>query len=201
LPTIYDLKPRFQALLRPIVKRLAARGVTANQVTLTALILSCVTGLLIAFLAGWQWPFFLVPLTLFGRMALNAIDGMMAREHDMQTPLGAILNELGDVLSDTALYLPFALIPGIKAGLVVIFVVLSVISEMTGVMAVQIGAQRCYNGPMGKSDRAFLFGLIGLLLGFGLDIHLFVNIAIAIALVLLLLTIKNRAQSALKEVS
>jgi CDP-diacylglycerol--glycerol-3-phosphate 3-phosphatidyltransferase len=72
---------------------------------------------------------------------------------------------------------------------------------MTGVMAVQIGAQRCYNGPMGKSDRAFLFGLIGLLLGFGLDIHLFVNIAIAIACALLLLTIKNRAQSALKEVS
>jgi CDP-diacylglycerol--glycerol-3-phosphate 3-phosphatidyltransferase len=134
-------------------------------------------------------------------MALNAIDGMLAREHDMQTPLGAILNELGDVISDTALYLPFALIPGIQAGLVVIFVVLSIMSEMAGVVAVQIGSQRCYNGPMGKSDRAFLFGLIGLPLGFGLDIHLFVNIAIAIALGLLLLTIKNRVKSALKEVS
>jgi CDP-diacylglycerol--glycerol-3-phosphate 3-phosphatidyltransferase len=184
-----------------MVKRLAARGVTANQVTLTALILSCVTGFLITFLAGWRWLFFLLPLTLFVRMALNAIDGMLAREHDMQTPLGSILNELGDVLSDTALYLPFALIPGIKACLVVIFVVLSIISEMTGVTAVQIGAQRCYNGPMGKSDRAFLFGLMGLLLGFGLDVHLFVNIAIAIAGVLLVLTIKNRVQSALKEVS
>jgi CDP-diacylglycerol--glycerol-3-phosphate 3-phosphatidyltransferase len=35
-------------------------------------------------------------------MALNAIDGMLAREHDMQSPLGAMLNELGDVLSDVA---------------------------------------------------------------------------------------------------
>jgi len=36
-------------------------------------------------------------------MALNAIDGMLAREHHMQSKLGAILNELGDVVSDTVL--------------------------------------------------------------------------------------------------
>ena len=83
-------------------------------------------------------------------MALNAIDGMLAREHDMQTPLGAILNELGDVLSDTALYLPFALIPGINAPWVVLFVVLSVISEMTGVIAVQIGASTLLQRPHGQ---------------------------------------------------
>jgi CDP-diacylglycerol--glycerol-3-phosphate 3-phosphatidyltransferase len=199
--TIYDLKPRFQALLRPIVRRLAARGVTANQITLSALILSCAAGFFIAFLPGWRWTFLLIPLTLFVRMALNAIDGMLAREHGMQTSLGTFLNELGDVLSDIVLYLPFALIPGINAILVVIFVVLAVISEMTGVVAVQIGAQRRYNGPMGKSDRACLFGLVGLLLGFGLEIHLWINIALSLAWVLLLLTIKNRVQSALMEVS
>ena len=31
--TLYDLKPRFQSLLRPLVHRLATAGVTANQVT------------------------------------------------------------------------------------------------------------------------------------------------------------------------
>lgn len=200
MPTVYDLKPRFQALLRPMVNRLAARGTTANQVTLAALALSCTTGLLIALLAKWQWPLLLLPPILFVRMALNAIDGMLAREHNMQTPLGAILNELGDVVSDAALYLPFALVPGINAAIVVVFVMLSVISEMTGVVAVQIGARRCYDGPMGKSDRAFLFGLIGLLLGLGMHVHLLINVVIAIALALLILTIKNRAQSALKEV-
>lgn len=201
MPTIYDFKPRFQAFLRPFVGKLASRGVTANQVTLAALALSFLSGLLIAVGGRWRWPFLLVPCTLFVRMALNAMDGMLAREHDMQTPLGSILNELGDVLSDTALYLPFALIPGIQPGAVVIFVVLSIISEMTGVVSVQIGARRCYNGPMGKSDRACLFGLIGLLLGFGLNILLFVNIAVVVACVLLLLTIRNRAQAALREVS
>jgi hypothetical protein len=34
--SIYALKSRFQDLLRPIVRRLQAIGVTANQVTLFA---------------------------------------------------------------------------------------------------------------------------------------------------------------------
>ena len=201
MPSIYDLKPRFQNLQRPVVDRLAARGVTANQVTIAALVLSLATGLLIALTAGWKGALLLVPVVLFVRMALNAIDGMLAREHNMQTPLGAILNELGDVLADAALYLPFALLSGIQAGLVVVFVVLAIVSEMTGVVAVQIGARRCYDGPLGKSDRAFLFGLIGLLLGLGLDIHLLVNLALAVAVILLLLTIRNRGRSALREVT
>ena len=54
------------------------------------------------------WPFLLLPLWLFLRMALNAIDGMLAREFGQQSALGAYLNELSDVVSDAALYLPFA---------------------------------------------------------------------------------------------
>ncbi len=201
MPSIYDLKPRFQNLLRPVVDRLAARGVSANQVTIAALGLSLVTGLLIALTSGWKGALLLVPLVLFVRMALNAIDGMLAREHNMQTPLGALLNELGDVLADAALYLPFALIPGIQAALVVVFVVLAIVSEMTGVVAVQIGARRCYDGPLGKSDRAFILGLVALLLGLGLDIHLLVNLTLVVAVMLLMVTIKNRAQTALREVT
>ena len=45
--TLYDLKPRFQSLLRPLVRRLAAAGVTANQVTLAAAIGSVALGVLL----------------------------------------------------------------------------------------------------------------------------------------------------------
>ncbi|HAI69742.1 MAG TPA: hypothetical protein DCM38_09965, partial [Gammaproteobacteria bacterium] len=141
-----------------------------------------------------------LPLILFVRMGLNAIDGLLAREHDMQTPLGAILNELGDVVADAGLYLPFALLPGVMPSLVVILVLLAIVSEMTGVIGVQIGASRRYDGPFGKSDRAFAFGIIALLLGLGISADVWLNIVLEIMIAFSILTIFNRAYQALKEV-
>lgn len=200
MPSIYDLKSRFQNLLRPLNASLVRHGVTANQVTVAALLLSVAAGACIALFPGAQWPLLAIPAVLFVRMALNAIDGMLAREHAMQSPLGAILNELGDVISDTALYLPFALIPGVSAPLVVLVAVQSVLSEMTGIIGVQIGASRRYDGPMGKSDRAFAFGLLALLLGAGVAGGLWVTAYLAAINVLLAVTILNRAKRALREV-
>jgi len=199
VPTLYDIKPRFQALLRPLVKCLAAAGVTANQVTLAAAGLSLAVGAALAWRPQSRLILLLVPITLFVRMALNAIDGMLAREHGQKSPLGAVLNEICDVVADAALYLPFALFPELDSGLVVGVVVLAVISEMTGVVAVQIGASRRYDGPLGKSDRAFLFGLLALLAGLNVPLFRWGDILLWIALVLLVLTVINRAKQALAE--
>jgi CDP-diacylglycerol--glycerol-3-phosphate 3-phosphatidyltransferase len=133
-------------------------------------------------------------------MALNAIDGMLAREHQMQSSLGGILNELGDVISDAALYLPFALVPGISPMLILAIVILSILTEMAGVVAVQVGASRRYDGPIGKSDRAFVFGLLGLLLGLGIDPGRWVNAALVIVALGVALTILNRCRKALVEI-
>jgi len=118
----------------------------------------------------------------------------------MQTPLGAILNELGDVVADAGLYLPFALLQGVMPSLVVILVLLAIVSEMTGVIGVQIGASRRYDGPFGKSDRAFAFGIIALLLGLGISADVWLNIVLEIMIAFSILTIFNRAYQALKEV-
>ena len=67
-------------------------------------------------------------------------------------------------------------------------------------MAVQIGASRRYEGPMGKSDRAFAFGLICLLLGCGVSLEPWLDVALGVILILLLVTILNRAKHALNEV-
>jgi len=201
MASIYDLKPAFQNLLRPVCRLLVRAGCTANQVTIAAVVLSCVTGMCIAIRPDLRWPLLLLPATLFVRMALNAIDGMMAREHDMKSPLGAILNELGDVVSDTVLYLPLALVPGVRGALVVSAAVAAVIAEMTGVVAVQIGASRRYDGPMGKSDRAFVFGTVGLVLGLGFDPQPWFDFVMGGVLLLLALTIVNRARRALDEVA
>jgi len=197
--TVYDLKPAFQNLLRPLCKSLAKAGVTANQVTIAAAVMSIFVGLIFALFPGSSWAALLVPLALFVRMALNAIDGMLAREHAMKSKLGGILNELGDVISDAALYLPFALVPGISPALIVTAVVLALLTEMTGVVTVQIGGTRRYDGPMGKSDRAAAFGLLALLLGLGVDAGLWTEIALVVVCALMVWTIFKRAAGGLGE--
>jgi CDP-diacylglycerol---glycerol-3-phosphate 3-phosphatidyltransferase len=199
MASIYDIKPAFQKLLRPLTRLLARAGVTANQVTVAAAVLSCVVGACVAVWPGERWPLLVLPAFLFVRMALNAVDGMLAREHGMKSRLGAILNEVGDVVADTALYLPLAAVPGFNYWLVVLSVILAIISEMTGIVAVQIGASRRYDGPMGKSDRAFAFGLIALVAGLGVPMAPWVNYGLLVIAGLLAWTIVNRARRALQE--
>lgn len=197
--TIYDLKPRFQALLRPLCGALAAAGVTANQVTVAAALLSALAGAAVLWQPEAHWPLLMLPAALFVRMALNAIDGMLAREHDMKSRLGAVLNELGDVIADAVLYLPLAVVPGVPAWLVAGVVIAGILVEMTGVVGIQIGASRRYDGPMGKSDRAFLFGLVAFLLGIGVDAGPWTEMLLGAGLALSLLTVMNRARRALAE--
>ena len=100
-------------------------------------------------------------------MALNAIDGMLAREFGQKSPLGAYLNEIADVVSDAALYAPFALLAAFGAFSVGLVILLAALTEFAGVLGPTIGASRRYDGPMGKSDRAFVFGALGLWVGLG----------------------------------
>jgi CDP-diacylglycerol---glycerol-3-phosphate 3-phosphatidyltransferase len=199
VPTIYGLKPRFQGLLRPITAALARAGVTANQVTVAAILLSLGQGLLIVWRPETSWPLLLLPFVLFLRMALNAIDGMLAREYAMKSRLGAVLNELGDVVSDAALYLPLALVPGMSAPLMVLIVLCAVIAEMAGVVAVQIGGERRYDGPLGKSDRALAFGALALLLGLGVPPGLWLDVVLAAMLTLAAWTVLKRSRAGLRQ--
>jgi CDP-diacylglycerol---glycerol-3-phosphate 3-phosphatidyltransferase len=194
--TIYDLKPRFQGLLRPLVGSLAKAGVTANQVTLLACAISVLIGLAI-WLSGSLALFLLLPAWQFLRMALNAIDGMLAREFGQKSDLGAYLNELTDVVADAALYLPFALVAPFAPAWVVIVVLLATLTEMTGALGPMIGAPRRYDGPVGKSDRAFIFGALGLWIGLGLELPVWTAWLMPLLAVLLALTVVNRVRAGL----
>ena len=200
--TIYDLKPKFQDLLRPIVRKLFDAGITANQVTLAALGLSIIVGGLLTLFPN-PYLFILLPFVLFIRMALNAIDGMLAREHNQKSHLGAMLNELGDVISDVALYLPFVLIFPHAFWWILLILFLSVLTEFIGVIAQAIGASRRYDGPIGKSDRAFIFGALGLFVAIFPQLMAanWVNYLFAAIPLLLLYPCYNRIRRALAELS
>jgi len=198
--SIYDLKPKFQNLLRPLVIKLEQRGVTANQVTLTACAISVILGLILTALSGYHWLFILIPIWLFVRMALNAIDGMLAREFNQKSRLGGYLNEITDVVSDAALYLPFAFVHPFDALQIGLIIWLSALTEFCGVLGQVQGKTRRYDGPLGKSDRAFLFGLLGLVYVFVPVLPDFLYWLVWIAIILLIVTCVNRVKSGLAEV-
>ena len=198
--SIYDLKPKFQNLLRPLVIKLEQRGVTANQVTLTACTISVILGLILTALSGYHWLFILIPIWLFVRMALNAIDGMLAREFNQKSRLGGYLNEITDVVSDAALYLPFAFISPFDALQIGLIIWLSALTEFCGVLGQVQGKTRRYDGPLGKSDRAFLFGVLGLVYVFVPVLPDFLYWLIWIAIILLIATCVKRVKFGLAEV-
>ncbi len=196
--SIYALKPRFQALLRPLVGALYRVGVTANQVTLAACAVSVLLGPWV-FLQPAPALFALIPLWMFLRMALNAIDGMLAREFGQKSALGAYLNELTDVIADACLYLPFAALAVFSPLWVGVFIVLSVMVEMTGVIGLMVGASRRYDGPFGKSDRAFAIGALALAVALGLPLQPWLGWVFPVLSLLCVLTIVRRVRCGLLE--
>jgi CDP-diacylglycerol--glycerol-3-phosphate 3-phosphatidyltransferase len=196
LMSLYTLKPRFQALLRPSVRTLHGFGVTANQVTVAACAASVGLGATLAAAAqsGHLSWFLLLPIGLLLRMALNAIDGMLAREFAQSSTLGAYLNELCDMVSDAALYLPFALLPDQSPALTILVILLANLAEMAGVLWIPPTSTRRNDGPMGKSDRALVFGVLGLLVGIGVAAAPWLSWVLAIIALLLVSTVANRVR-------
>lgn len=167
--SIYDIKPVFQALLRPLLHLLARAGVTPNQITVCAILLSFLGGALIWLSQSNSTLLLAVPLILLVRMALNALDGMMAREYQQASPIGEIINEVGDIVSDTVLYLPLIGLFNSVFGtvlLISLFTVLACLSEFCGILAKAMTSKRRYDGPMGKSDRAFCISILAIALYF-----------------------------------
>lgn len=77
------------------------------------------------------------------------------------------MNELGDVVSDVALTLPFLVVSSLPSALVWAFALMAVIVECAGLIGPLAGASRRYDGPLGKSDRALMLGAFALWLGAG----------------------------------
>lgn len=167
--SIYDIKPAFQSLLRPLLRILVRAGITPNQITLSACLLSLVGGALIWISQSQPFLLLTIPVIMLVRMALNALDGMLAREYNQASPTGEIINEVGDILSDTALYLPlmglfYAAMNTVL--LIGLYITLACLSEFCGILAKAMTTTRRYDGPMGKSDRAFCISILCLALFF-----------------------------------
>lgn len=199
--SIYRLKPHFQNLLRPVANWLYAQGVTANQITLLACLISLAVGGTLSMTPEWRIAFAVIPLWMFLRMALNALDGMLAREFSQQSMLGGYLNELGDAISDAALYFPFAFVAPFHPLWIACVIFLATLSEFAGVLGATMGASRRYDGPMGKSDRAFIFGVLGLGVALTSTLPIWLEWLMPLLALTIGLTIVNRIRKGLAELA
>ncbi len=197
--SFYKIKPKFQQLVKPLLNMFYKAGFTANGITWMAILLSFTIGTLFWFFPNGHmlWIF---PIALLLRMTLNALDGMMAKTYNMTSEAGEILNELGDVVSDAALYFPLVKLAGVNFRWVLLFIFLSMLNEYIGVLTKAATGTRRYDGPMGKSDRAFVLGLTCLLFYFFTTIYVAFDYIFVGMSILLLLSSVIRIKNGLSQI-
>ena len=196
--SIYKLKPKFQKLLMPLLKVLHNLGITPNFLTVFTIVFSFLIGYLLFLGIDNNIYFLFVSLGLLIRMMLNALDGMMATTYNLKSKIGEVLNEIGDILSDIAIYFPFIYFNSLSLELIIIFILLSVINEFCGLLAKSVSGIRRYDGPMGKSDRAFLVGIICIVLYFTDVIIIYLDYIFLIAIILMIISSFLRLTKSLK---
>lgn len=156
---IYAIKPMFRRALAPLERALIRMGVSADLLTLF--------GVAFAGLAGagvWlgqrdvAW-LLLVPVCAFLRTACNALDGMVATSTGQDRPLGEVLNEGADRVSDIAMFLPLLAFPGISEALVACAVAAMMAASYLGLAVKAAGGPRVYRGVMGKPDRMLVVSI------------------------------------------
>ena len=195
--SVYKLKPKFQQLLMPILNFLHQRKITANQITIGSIVFSLIIALFFWYADRIPIFFLVLPIGLLLRMALNALDGMMARLFNQTSKTGEVLNEVGDIVSDVVLFFPLLKFHPESVYPIVAFIVLSVVNEFCGLIGKVIANDRRYDGPMGKSDRALLLGVYGILALLHISIVAISGYIFGVLCLLLLLSSVTRLRKAL----
>lgn len=159
--SLYILKPRFQMALSGVETRLVERGVHADWLTVGAVAAAGLGAALHCL--GWTngSPVLgLMPVLALVRLALNALDGQVARRSGTARPWGAILNELGDRVSDVLLLAPLALVGPVAPRLGLVALTVMLLASLAGVLAQAIGAARLTTGVFAKADRMVALALL-----------------------------------------
>jgi CDP-diacylglycerol--glycerol-3-phosphate 3-phosphatidyltransferase len=199
MPTLF--KTWLQKLMHPLARLLFDDGVRAIHVTSCAGLISVAVGVLVAAFAFHPWVFVLVPIWMILRMLLNAVVAVLISEFGQHSRLGTCAHELSRVVAETALFLPFAVIPKVSMLLVLTVTLLAIFSEFAGLLGPLIKASRRRDGPMTSDLRLLCFGIFGAGIGSGYVLTAPINIALAVITVLLLLTIITRIRKAVAEVT
>jgi len=150
---LYRVKPAAQRLVRPLVDASVKHGLSADALTIAAIPLAALGGLCLALSDSMPVLLLAVPLLAATRLILNLIDGQVARETGTAHPMGELLNELGDRVSDLLFIGGLAFVATVGPTLALAAVVAALLSSYTGVAAKAAGVPRQYGGIMSKPGR------------------------------------------------
>lgn len=149
---------------------------TANMASWLGMLFVALTGF--SFYTGLTDPrlrFLLicVPVFLFFRMMMNALDGMLSREYSTATVAGEIFNEAMDIFGDMVCYGSLLFVPGKHTPSIVVFLLLCWAAEFFGVLGKGMpnGVRRHETFMGGKADRAAWMGILAVLLIVFPDFH------------------------------
>lgn len=156
---LYSTKGAANARLVPLVDRLAATGVSPDQVTLAAVPVALVAGACLLASRAVPALLLLVPLLVVLRLLLNLVDGNMARRTGRTHPRGELYNEVGDRLADIAFLAPVAWLPGAMPQVVLLGVMTGVMASYVGISSRAAGGERIYRGVMSKPGRMALLSV------------------------------------------
>ena len=160
---VYTLKPWFVGRLRSVEDFLIGHQASPSTITLAAVMTSAAAGAVLFGGATLDQPLLWLAVFPLGiiRLALNALDGSIARRLGMSSPRGVALNELGDRACDLAMFAPLVAVAPVW--LVLIAIAALTLTSTVGLAALAITGRRDTGGPMGKADRVLLLGLAALI--------------------------------------
>ena len=194
-----DLTPVLDALLQPRCERLARDGVTPGMVVGAGTLLSVGVGILVAAGGARPWMLLCVPLALLARAAAGRLGAMLHSQYQRGSPLDSLVQDLGALVSEVALFWPLARVEGLEAWLVTLCCLLAVLTEFAGVVGLDLGATRRRDGPLDATLRLWVLALICLLLGVGIDPGWWTSLGFQVLPFLQVWTIVRRLRGAAHE--
>lgn len=153
---LYATKAAVNARLVPLVDRMAAAGISPDQVTLAAVPVAVAGGACLLLSPTVPALLLAVPVLVVLRILLNLVDGNMARRTGRIHPRGELYNELGDRVADVAFLAPVAWLPGALPEVVLLGVLVGVLASYVGITARAAGGERIYRGILSKPGRMAL---------------------------------------------
>ena len=149
---------------------LATRGVSANAISVFGMVACIGAGVALAMTShtdGWTMRSLWIAgaLLIQLRLVCNMLDGMVAIERGIASPVGELYNEIPDRVSDMAALIGLGYAASSSVPLGFLAAALAVFVAYVRAMGKAAGAPNDFRGPMAKQQRMFLATLAALFMG------------------------------------